>query len=325
MRLIRNSTGAVLLLVGVGIAACGSDSTNPPPDGLAVQRAPTASGDAQQGTVGQALAEPIRVLVTRGGVPETGATVTWTAAGTGASMDPASGTTDASGIASTTWTLPNAAGAATAAAAVSGASGSPVSFTATAAAGAATQIALKGGSAQTGIVGTALADPFEVVVKDALGNAVQGTSVAWAVTQGGGAIAPAVSTSDASGTASAVLTLGPAAGANAVTATAAGLTGSPVTFSATGEAAATGSDVSVGNDFFAPATLQVAAGTTVTWTWAPGATSHSVQSTGTPSFTSSAIMTGGGSTYSVTFNTAGTYTYDCVVHGAAMSGTIVVQ
>lgn len=325
MKLIRNSTGAAVLVAAMAITACGSDSTTPPPPTLAVARAPTASGEGQHGAVGQALAEPVRVQVTRGGVPEAGATVTWTAVGTGASMDPASGTTDASGIASARWTLPNAAGAATAAAAVSNASGSPVSFTATAAAGAAAQIALKGGSGQTGTVATALANPFEVIVKDAFGNAVQGTSVAWAVTGGGGAIAPAVSTSDASGTASAVLTLGPAAGANTVTATAAGLTGSPVSFSATGEAAGTGSDVSVGNDFFAPATLQVAAGTTVTWTWAPGASSHSVESTGTPSFMSSAIMTGAGSTYSVTFNTAGTYTYDCIVHGAAMSGTIVVQ
>lgn len=30
-------------------------------------------------------------------------------------------------------------------------------------------------------------------------------------------------------------------------------------------------------------------------------------------------------TYSVTFPTAGTYHYDCAVHGAAMTGTVVVQ
>ena len=90
--------------------------------------------------------------------------------------------------------------------------------------------------------------------------------------------------------------------------------------------------VIVGNDFFRsghdgsqnPAVNTIAVGGTVTWTWsATGA--HSIQSTGSPSFTSSAIMSGSNSTYAVTFNTPGTYTYDCAVHGAAMSGRIVVQ
>lgn len=75
-----------------------------------------------------------------------------------------------------------------------------------------------------------------------------------------------------------------------------------------------------------PAVDTVAVGSTVTWTWtATGTVSHSVQSEGTPNFASSAIQSGDGKTYSVTFGTAGTYQYDCVVHGAAMRGTIVVQ
>lgn len=326
MKGIRIFTGGAMLLAGLGVMACGSDSTNPPPPpGLTVARAPTGSGEGQQGTVGQALANPLRVQVTRGGVAEAGATVTWTAAGTGASMDPGTSTTGADGIASATWTLSHSAGVNSATASVSGAGGSPVSFSAAAAAGAATQMAAGSGDGQTGTVATALASPFRVTVRDGFGNAVQGTSVAWAVTGGGGSIAPATSISDVNGSASATLTLGPAAGANTATATAAGLTGSPVTFTATGQAVVTGTAVSVGNDFFAPASLQVVAGTTVTWTWAAGATSHSVQSQGSPSFTSSAIMTGAGSTYSVQFNTPGTYHYDCAVHGAAMSGTIIVQ
>jgi plastocyanin len=92
--------------------------------------------------------------------------------------------------------------------------------------------------------------------------------------------------------------------------------------------------VIVGNIFFKSAhngsTNQavdtVAAGGTVTWTWTnTGDLPHSVQSTGTPDFTSSAILAGSGSTHQVTFSTPGTYRYDCAVHGAAMSGTIVVQ
>ena len=90
--------------------------------------------------------------------------------------------------------------------------------------------------------------------------------------------------------------------------------------------------VTVGNTYFRsahdgsqnPAVNTIAAGSTVTWTW-NAAGSHSIQSTGSPSFASSGIMSASNSTYSVTFNTPGTYTYDCGVHGTAMTGRIVVQ
>ncbi len=90
----------------------------------------------------------------------------------------------------------------------------------------------------------------------------------------------------------------------------------------------------VGNDLFRsahngsqnPAVDTVAVGSTVTWTWtATGAVEHNVQSVASPSFASSAIQSGNGKTYAVTFGTAGTYQYDCVVHGSAMRGTIVVR
>ena len=102
----------------------------------------------------------------------------------------------------------------------------------------------------------------------------------------------------------------------------------------TGGPAPSTAAVTVGNIFFKsgqdgttnPAQTTVAVGGIVTWTWTgTGSTPHSVQSEGSPSFTSSAVQTGDGSTYQVTFATAGTYRYDCAVHGAAMSGTIVVR
>ncbi len=71
-----------------------------------------------------------------------------------------------------------------------------------------------------------------------------------------------------------------------------------------------------------PAVDTIAAGGTVTWTWG-GYYSHGVQSTGSPSFTNSVTQING--TYSYTFGAAGTYTYDCAVHGTAMTGTIVVR
>ena len=75
-----------------------------------------------------------------------------------------------------------------------------------------------------------------------------------------------------------------------------------------------------------PAQDTVPVGTAVTWTWtSTGSTSHSVLSIGSPGFTSSGIMAGNGMTYSFTFTQAGTYHYQCAVHGSAMSGTVVVQ
>jgi plastocyanin len=275
---------------------------------------------------GTALTSPIRVRVTQGGAALAGTTVAWAAAGTGAGVSPASSTTDGDGIASTSWTLPHATGGATATATVAAATGSPVSFSATVTAAAASQMAASSGNNQTASVGSELPDPFQVVVRDGFGNPVAGTAVTWAVTAGDGSITPESSTTSASGIAQAVLTLGPDAGSNTATASSAGLSGSPVTFSATGTAIPTTSEVAVENDFFQPSTIQVAAGTTVTWTWTgTGSTSHSVQSLGSPSFTSSTIMTGDGSTYSYTFATPGTYQYDCAVHGAAMSGTVIVE
>jgi len=70
----------------------------------------------------------------------------------------------------------------------------------------------------------------------------------------------------------------------------------------------------------------VAVNGTVTWTWASGETlPHSVQSLGSPSFTSSTIQSGAGSTYQFKFTSPGTYHYNCGVHGNLMTGTIVVM
>jgi plastocyanin len=69
----------------------------------------------------------------------------------------------------------------------------------------------------------------------------------------------------------------------------------------------------------------VAVNGTVTWTWMSGETlPHSVQSLGSPSFTSSAIQSGAGKTYQFKFTAPGTYHYNCAVHGNLMTGTIVV-
>src|SRR5256885_9950049 len=78
-----------------------------------------------------------------------------------------------------------------------------------------------------------------------------------------------------------------------------------------------------GHNGTSPAVDTILAGATATWTWS-GTLPHSVRSTGTPRFSSSGTLTGS-RTYAVRVDVPGTYRYDCVVHGAAMTGTIVVR
>jgi plastocyanin len=79
--------------------------------------------------------------------------------------------------------------------------------------------------------------------------------------------------------------------------------------------------VTVGNNFYSPADLSVPLNTTVTWTWADGATTHSV--TFDDGGASSQQQSSG--TFQRAFATAGTFTYFCTVHGAAvMHGSVTV-
>jgi plastocyanin len=221
--------GIVAALVG-GCGGGGDSTPNPPPAVLAKE--PTASGDAQTGPVSVALPNDLRIIVTRDGSPQAGVTVNWST--TTGSLAPTSGPTGGDGIAASSWTL------------------------------------------------------------------------------------------------------GPTAGAQSAQATVAGATGSPVTFSATATAGPPPNTIAitVGNIFFQSnrngtsnaAVDTVAVNGTATWTWvSTGATPHSVQSTGTTAFTSSALKTGNGQTYQFQFTQAGTYTYNCAEHGNAMTGRIVVR
>jgi len=56
-----------------------------------------------------------------------------------------------------------------------------------------------------------------------------------------------------------------------------------------------------------------------------GGVLHSIQSVGLTIFRNSVVKSGDGSTYQVVFARPGTYQYICAIHGAAMTGTIVVR
>jgi hypothetical protein len=94
-------------------------------------------------------------------------------------------------------------------------------------------IAQSAGMDQTGVVGSALADSLTVRVTDAQGNPAAGVAVTWSVVSGEGSVSPGSSTTDANGVASSAFTLGPAEGQQQAQAAVAGLTGSPVVFTAT--------------------------------------------------------------------------------------------
>jgi plastocyanin len=336
-RLNRAPLAPLALLFGAVLLGCGGDGGNggnggTPPATMAIAKASSNSGDAQTGTVGQPLATPLQVVVTENGTSASGETVTWSTTALNASLT-ASSTTDANGIASSAWTLGTVSGSQTAQASLSGASGSPVIFTATAVAGAAVTIANAGGDNQVGEISTQLASPVQAKVSDQLGNGVAGVAVNWAAS--GGTVSGATVATNPAGISAVNVTLSGVAGPVTITAAADGLGGSPLTFNATATEPApipTTGAVTVGNDFFqsdrnntSPAVDTVAIGGTVTWTWFnTGVIQHSVRSTGSPSFTSSTIKTAPAN-HSFAFMTAGTYQYDCAVHGAAMTGRVVVR
>ena len=90
--------------------------------------------------------------------------------------------------------------------------------------------------------------------------------------------------------------------------------------------------VSIANYAFAPQTLTVKPGTTVTWT-NNDSVPHNVVSTNdasTSASTTGTFSSGNltkGQTFSFTFDKVGTYYYECSIHAAmaGMHGTVVVQ
>ena len=109
--------------------------------------------------------------------------------------------------------------------------------------GVAASIAVVSGDAQNGVVGAALAQPLVVRVLDSSSRPVQGQQVAFSVTSGGGSVAPASATTDASGQASATWTLGSTAGGQAAQARPTG-NGAPDTLVASFTATASASGAS---------------------------------------------------------------------------------
>ena len=328
-------SAAMVLALGVSFGCGGGDDGGggPPPGNNVLTK---ESGDIQTGIVNTQLANDFCAKVTQDGSAVLGVAVNWTTPN-GGFMLPASISTGTDGIACSKLTLGTAAGGQTAQAAVTGATGSPVTFNATANAANASTLVKQDGDNQSADINTALSEPLSVRVTDPFGNGVGGALVTWLISSGSASVNPISGNTNVSGTATTTVTVGGTAGPIVITASSAGLTGSPQTFDATGTTpvpAPIAITITVQNSVFSPLVDTVAAGGTVTWTWAATlGVQHSVTSTGPTSFTSdpAGAVASPHSYGPITFNTPGTYFYYCIIHGSPgnppsqMSGTIVVQ
>lgn len=202
------------------------------------------SGNNQSKVITQALTNPYVVtLRDANGNLSVGSTVTFAitdtpATATGHSLSDTVVTTDANGQASVTLTLGNKVGNYRVTVSSDSFTYSPVTFNSTATAAVATTIALVSGNNQSQIITLYAPDSLIVLVTDANENPVPNTSVAFAVTN----VPPYSSsyflsnvnaTTDSRGYAVTRLQFGQHPGVYNITATATGLTGSPVTFTET--------------------------------------------------------------------------------------------
>lgn len=188
------------------------------------------------------------------------------------------------------------------------------------------------GDAQTAAVGTVLPTPLRVVITQN-GSGVAGRTVTWVMQPANnGEVNPASSVTGADGIASTTVTLAGFATTSTISATSAGVTNSPLSFSAISTGVGLAVTVNVVNTSFQPAQFQLKQGGTVTFVWAnisgphtvtpvppnaiPASGAPPVQRSSPPAFS-----------FAVTFPSTGVFKFYCEVHGgpdSGMSGTITV-
>ena len=206
---------------------------------VAVAQAPNQlqklSGDGQVGIAGQPLPSPLVVEVDDAqGNPVSGATVTFVVTQGGGSLGTPTAITDPDGRAATTFTPGLVAGAPQlVAASVATASVSAV-FTATATPGPPATVDIAAGHNQQAAPGSEVPTPPAVLVRDVNDNPVPGVPVTFEVISGGGSITGGATTTNNVGIAQVGSWMLGSAGPNELQATAAGagISGNPVSFTA---------------------------------------------------------------------------------------------
>jgi hypothetical protein len=127
--------------------------------------------------------------------------------------------------------------------------------------GPAAQIGIQAGNNQSAAPGATLPNDPAVIIRDSGGNPVAGVGVTFTVTAGGGSAAPSPVTTGSNGIAATSWTLGPAAGGNELTASS---SVGDVTFTATGIAEGTTTELSADPGSPAPSGTNVIFTATVT-------------------------------------------------------------
>lgn len=307
------------------LAACGGGGgpSNDPGGGggvmVAVQK-PAGSGDGQSGVVGDTLAAPLVVLVTEDGAPAAGRVVSFTPLTGAGTLVPAVDTTGADGLASAIWILGTGAGNRQARATLVGASGSPLTFSATATPGAASAVSGIGGQSQSQEAGLQFTQALTVRVVDAFGNGVSNVPVTWTVVSGSATTSADSLLTGNGGLASVTVQAGDTVGDAVITATATGLAGSPVQFPLTVLQPST--HITVSSNFFSPTPVNIAVGGAIKWIWANG-THNVTPDSGPAPFPGSGTQNAGTTYGPIVFDVAGTYYYECNLH-SGMTGVIVV-
>lgn len=305
---------AQALLATLLVAACGGDGGGGTSETVQIIKW-TPSGDNQTGLAGTTLPLVLRVKVTVNDQVEGGLTVNWT--GPGVFGSPAS-VTASNGVATTTWTLPDGTGPVAATATLEGAVGSPLTFHATSKPDVPTTLLKISGDGQAAEVLQIFGAPFQVQVADQYGNGVDSVTVVWSVDGPATLIEDSVITTNG-GFASGFIQARDSVSLVTLTATVAGLTGSPMDFHA--NVVGPPVVVEVKNNFFDPATTNISVGQAVKWVWVGGG--HSVATTSGPPIGNSPIKYAGGTWGPVVFNSPGTYSYECGVH-PIMTGQVIV-
>ena len=194
------------------------------------------TGDGQGVAAGAAVPVPPSVKVTdAAGNPVAGVAVTFAVASGGGTITGASATTNASGVATVgSWVLGTTAGPNLLSASSAAVPGVVVTFTAAAGAGPAAIIVANAGNNQSATAGGLVATPPSVKVTDANNNPVANVAVTFTPGPGSGSVTGGVALSNNLGIATVGgWRLGTTPGAQTLIASASGLTGSPITFSAT--------------------------------------------------------------------------------------------
>ncbi|MEO9256105.1 MAG: cupredoxin domain-containing protein [Tepidiformaceae bacterium] len=114
-----------------------------------------------------------------------------------------------------------------------------------------------------------------------------------------------------------------AGGVLAIAGATAGCGGSAKPAASSDAGAITAFVIQVSDNKFTPAALTVPSGTTVKWVWS-GKNAHSVVGNFGDTNVSTDKHKGAGS-FLLSLGQHGTFTYQCGVHGAAMTGKIIVQ